>query len=78
MTIIKKAAALGAAVAVAVAFAAPASTVETIKLTFVTGYAPTFTWPRAYIEVFVPEIDKRLAAEGKYKIDWNLATAARS
>jgi len=50
----------------------PASAVDTIKMTFVTGYAPTFTWPRAFIEVFVPEVDKRLAAEGKYKIDWNL------
>jgi len=72
MTVTRRVAAFGAACVAAVALASPASAVETIKLTFVTGYAPTFTWPRAYIEAFVPEIDKRLAAEGKYKIDWNL------
>ena len=51
--------------------AAPAGAAETIKMSFVTGYAPTFTWPRAFIEVFAPEVDKRLAADGKYKIEWN-------
>jgi len=72
MTVTRRVAAFGAACVAAMALATSASAVETIKLTMVTGYAPTFTWPRAYIEVLVPEIDKRLAAEGKYKIDWNL------
>ena len=72
MTVIRRVAALGAVCMAAAALASPAAAVETIKFTFVSGYAPTFTWPKAYIEVFVPEVDKRLAAEGKYKIDWNL------
>ena len=72
----KVTAALGAvalACAAAGPLSAPAAAVETIKLTYITGYAPSFTWPRAFIEVWVPEVDKRLAADGKYKIDWNLA-----
>ncbi|MGE0255352.1 MAG: TRAP transporter substrate-binding protein DctP [Alphaproteobacteria bacterium] len=67
--------ALGAAAVLgagAVLPAVPASAAETIKISYVTGYAPSFPWPRAFIEVFVPEVDKRLAADGKYKIDWNL------
>ncbi|MGE0255351.1 MAG: TRAP transporter substrate-binding protein DctP [Alphaproteobacteria bacterium] len=69
---LKSTTAIGAAVLAGLAFASPASAVETINMTFVTGYAPTFTWPRAFIEVFVPEVDKRLAADGKYKVNWNL------
>lgn len=68
--------ALGASALVCAAaapLATPAAAVETIKLTYITGYAPSFTWPRAFLEVWVPEVDKRLAADGKYKIDWNLA-----
>jgi len=67
--------ALGAAAlacAAAGPLAMPAAAVETIKISYVTGYAPTFTWPRAFLEVWVPEVDKRLAADGKYKIEWNL------
>ena len=51
----------------------PASAVETIKLTAVDGYPPKTLWVKEFINFFIPEIDKRLAAKGNYKIKWNQA-----
>ncbi|OGA24333.1 MAG: hypothetical protein A3I02_04130 [Betaproteobacteria bacterium RIFCSPLOWO2_02_FULL_67_26] len=46
---------------------------QVIKLTAVDGYPPRALWVKVFIEYFIPEVDKRLAATGKYKIDWHQA-----
>jgi TRAP-type C4-dicarboxylate transport system substrate-binding protein len=43
---------------------------ESIRLTTVSGYPTTAAWVGKFEEIFVPEVDKRLAATGTYKIDW--------
>ncbi|MDP3342215.1 C4-dicarboxylate TRAP transporter substrate-binding protein [Frigidibacter sp.] len=70
MNILTKAAA-GGVLGLAV-LAAPASA-ETIRLTVVSGYAPTAGWVKQFEEVFVPQVDKRLAETGNHEIRWNLA-----
>jgi TRAP-type C4-dicarboxylate transport system substrate-binding protein len=64
---------VAAAGAIAAVLTVPAQAQETINATFITGYAPSFTWPKSFIEFFAPEVDKRLAATGKYKMSWNMA-----
>jgi len=52
----------------------PASAQQTIKLTVTAGHPPAFLWVKTTDEVFIPEVDKRLAAAGnKYKIEWTKA-----
>lgn len=47
---------------------------QTIKLTAAAGHPPVFLWVKTMDEVFIPEVDKRLAAAGgKYKVDWTKA-----
>jgi TRAP-type C4-dicarboxylate transport system substrate-binding protein len=65
-------AALAAGLA-ATSFAGPATAVETIKLTYLSGYPPLATWTGAVLETFIPQVDAALAKGGKYKIEWNLA-----
>ena len=56
---------------------APASAQQVIKLTAVAGHPPSFLWVKMLDEVFIPEVDRRLAAGGnKYKIDWTKAYGA--
>ena len=58
----------------AAAMAAPAAAQQIIKLTITAGHPPVFLWVKLTDEVFIPEVDKRLAAAGgKYKIDWTKA-----
>ncbi len=47
--------------------------VETIKLTAAAGHPPGFLWIRLLTEFFVPEVNKRLAAGGKHKVEWTEA-----
>jgi TRAP-type C4-dicarboxylate transport system substrate-binding protein len=62
---------LGLALA-AVPFAASAQ--QVIKLTAIDGYPPRALWTKIFIEYYIPEVNKRLAAAGnKYKIDWQQA-----
>jgi TRAP-type C4-dicarboxylate transport system substrate-binding protein len=61
---------LGAAFA-AIPFVANAQ--QVIKLTAIDGYPPRALWTKIFIEYFIPEVDKRLAKTGKYKIDWQQA-----
>lgn len=61
---------LGVAVA-ALPMAAQAQ--QVIKLTAIDGYPPRALWTKIFIEYFIPEVDKRLAKDGKYKIDWQQA-----
>ncbi len=46
---------------------------QVIKLTAVDGYPPRALWTKIFIEYYIPEVDKRLAASGKYKIEWQQA-----
>lgn len=60
-------AALGAALAVA---AAPAFAAETIRAVVIDGYPARALWVKEFTDFFIPEVDKRLAASGKYQMDW--------
>ena len=54
--------------------AIPAQAQQVIKMTAATGHPPVFLWVKILDEVFIPEVDKRLAAAGgKYKIEWTKA-----
>ncbi len=55
------------------AIAAP----KTISLTAVDGYPPRALQVRTFIEYYIPEVDKRLAKSGNYKIRWNQAFAGQ-
>ncbi len=64
---------LAGAVALAMLSAPAISAPTVINLTIVDGYPPRALQVRTLIEFFIPEVDKRLAKEGKYKIRWNQA-----
>jgi TRAP-type C4-dicarboxylate transport system substrate-binding protein len=61
------------ALAVAVLMAGAASAQEIIKLTAISGLPAASIGTKAVKDVFIPEVDKRLAAGGKYKIIWTQA-----
>ena len=65
------------AVVGAFAIAAPVRAAETINLTAIDGYPPKALWVDAFIKSYIPEIDKRLAKTGHYKINWNQAWAGQ-
>jgi C4-dicarboxylate-binding protein DctP len=46
---------------------------QVIKLTAIDGYPPRALWTKIFIQYYIPEVDKRLAAAGKYKIQWQQA-----
>ena len=46
---------------------------EVIPLIAIDSYAPTALWTLVFIEYFIPEVDRRLAETGNYKIKWNKA-----
>jgi len=60
---------LGAALA-AIPFGIAANAQQVIKLTAIDGYPPRALWTKIFIEYYIPEVDKRLAKSGKYKIQW--------
>jgi TRAP-type C4-dicarboxylate transport system substrate-binding protein len=64
---------LAAAPLAALLAAAPADAQQTVKITFVSGHAPIFTWSKSYVNTLLPAIDAHLAKDNKYKIDWNKA-----
>lgn len=61
---------LAAVSAFAVATTQPASAVEEVKLTVASGLPSVSAGTGELINVFIPEVDKRLAATGKYKVVW--------
>lgn len=63
------AAALGALGTVPLA----ASAQQTINITIASSHPTTIPWVGFMQSVFMPEVDKRLAAGGKYKIQWKEA-----
>lgn len=46
---------------------------ETIRMIAIDSYSSSALWVKVFIEYFIPEVDKRLAAKGNYNIDWNPA-----
>ena len=46
---------------------------ETIRMIAVDSYSSTALWVKVFIEYFIPEVDRRLAEQGEYEIDWNPA-----
>lgn len=70
---------VGAAAAVATIAAAGSATAapKTLSLTIVDGYPPRALQVKTLINYFIPEVDKRLAATGDYKIRWNQAFAGQ-
>lgn len=63
------------ALAATVGLTAPlsVSAAEVINLTAIDGYPPKTLWVKEFINFYIPEIDKRLAKTGNYKIKWNQA-----
>lgn len=59
-----------AAAGLGIALAGPASAVEEIKITAASGLPSFSAGTGEVINVFIPEVDKRLAATGNYKIVW--------
>lgn len=51
----------------------PAQAQTTINLTAIDGYPPKSLWIKEFIDFYIPEVDKRLAKDNKYKIRWNQA-----
>lgn len=56
---------------------ASVSAQTTINLTAVDGYPPKSLWIKEFIDFYIPEVDKRLAKDNKYKIRWNQAWAGQ-
>lgn len=63
-----KAPALGALMAGMMAV--PSFATETIKAVVIDGYPARALWVKEFTNFFIPEVDKRLAESGNYKMDW--------
>ena len=62
---------LSAAVAlVALASTASVHAAVTIKAVVIDGYPAKAMWVKEFSGFFIPEVDKRLAESGNYKMDW--------
>ncbi len=48
----------------------PAFAAETIKAVVIDGYPARALWVREFTDFFIPEVDKRLAANGNYVMEW--------
>ena len=55
----------------------PAQAQEVIDLTAIDGYPPRSMWVREFINFYIPEIDRRLAETGNYRINWHQAWAGQ-
>ncbi|MCZ7563355.1 MAG: C4-dicarboxylate TRAP transporter substrate-binding protein [Burkholderiales bacterium] len=62
-----------AIVALGLAAAVPAFAQQTINLTAIDGYPPRALWIKEFVNFYIPEVDKRLARDGRYQIRWNQA-----
>jgi TRAP-type C4-dicarboxylate transport system substrate-binding protein len=63
---------LCAAAAICLATAVPASA-ENFRITVATGHATHLPWIKAIKEFYIPEANRRLAANGRHKIVWTEA-----
>lgn len=59
--------------AILVAAPVPAAATETIKTVVIDGYPARALWVQEFTNFFIPEVDRRLAETGNYKIDWQEA-----
>ena len=46
---------------------------ETVRLTAIGAYSPAALWVRVFLDYYIPEVDRRLAATGNYRVDWTEA-----
>ncbi|MTH99091.1 C4-dicarboxylate TRAP transporter substrate-binding protein [Roseibium sp. RKSG952] len=58
------------ALAMLSATALPAFATETIRAVVIDGYPARALWVQEFTNFFIPEVDKRLAETGNYKMDW--------
>lgn len=56
--------------ALVAAMAAPAFAAESIKAVVIDGYPARALWVKEFTNFFIPEVDKRLAESGNYKMEW--------
>ena len=56
--------------ALAASLALPAAATETIKAVVIDGYPARALWVKEFTNFFIPEVDKRLAENGNYVMDW--------
>ncbi len=59
---------LGATLAAATAL--PLAAEETVSAVVIDGYPDRALWVKEFTNFFIPEVDKRLAADGDYKMNW--------
>jgi TRAP-type C4-dicarboxylate transport system substrate-binding protein len=59
---------IGAAVASVMAFSAAAQ--ESISAVVIDGYPARALWVKEFTDFFIPEVDRRLAEAGNYKMNW--------
>ncbi|WP_299077478.1 C4-dicarboxylate TRAP transporter substrate-binding protein [uncultured Ruegeria sp.] len=59
---------IGAALASVMAL--PAAAEETISAVVIDGYPDRALWVKEFTSFFIPEVDKRLAESGNYKMNW--------
>ena len=52
---------------------APVQAAESIRLIAVDSDSSSSLWVRVFLEHFIPEVDRRLAVNDNYEIDWNPA-----
>lgn len=60
----------GLAISMAVLMSLPASATEIIKAVVIDGYPAKAMWVHEFSNFFIPEVDKKLAKTGNYKIKW--------
>ena len=59
---------MGAALAAMTAF--PAAATETISAVVIDGYPDRALWVKEFTNFFIPEVDRRLAETGNFKMNW--------
>ena len=57
-------------VALAAMTAIPSFAAETIKAVVIDGYPARALWVKEFTSFFIPEVDKRLAVNGNYVMEW--------
>jgi len=66
----KRSMSCAAALVLAVMAPLPATAAEKIKAVVIDGYPAKAMWVQEFTNFFIPEVDKRLAANGNYEMDW--------
>lgn len=56
--------------ALATVLAAPVAAEETVSAVVIDGYPDRALWVKEFTNFFIPEVDKRLAESGNYKMNW--------